>query len=180
VFYGVAPLCQQLPRQGQSIHPSGDFMKKLLSFGFAPLMGFILSACVAVAQSPAPASGITAKASKYSVAETIDRLEKIAKAKGITIFARVDHSGEAEKAGLKMRPTQLLIMGNPKAGTPVMVAAPTAAIDLPLKALAWEDANGKVWLGYNNGDYLKQRHNIPDDLVKNVGAIAGLVDAALE
>jgi uncharacterized protein (DUF302 family) len=152
-------------------------MKKLSTVFLLPLLGLALSASVAMSQ--APASGITAKPSKYSVAETIDRLEKIAKAKGITIFARVDHAGEAEK-GLKMRPTQLLIMGNPKAGTPVMVAAPSAAIDLPLKALAWEDASGKVWLGFNSGDYLKQRHGIPEDLVKNVGAIAGLVDAALE
>jgi uncharacterized protein (DUF302 family) len=153
-------------------------MKKIFSVFLLPLL--CLSAAIVSAQAPAASSGITAKPSKYSVAETIDRLEKIAKAKGITIFARVDHSGEAEKAGLKMRPTQLLIMGNPKAGTPVMIAAPSVAIDLPLKALAWEDASGKVWLGFNSGDYLKQRHNIPDDLVKNVGAIAGLVDAALE
>ena len=153
-------------------------MKKLSTIFLAPLFSLALSTSVVMAQ--APASGITAKPSKYSVADTIDRLEKIAKAKGITIFARVDHAGEAEKAGLKMRPTQLLIMGNPKAGTPVMIAAPTAAIDLPLKALAWEDASGKVWLGFNSGEYLKQRHGIPDDLVKNVGAIAGLVDAALE
>jgi uncharacterized protein (DUF302 family) len=126
------------------------------------------------------ASGMVAKPSKYSVAETIDRLEKVVKARGVTVFARIDHAGEAEKAGLKMRPTQLLILGNPKAGTPVMNAAPSVAIDLPLKALAWEDASGKVWLGYNSADYLKQRHSIPDDLTKNVGAIAGLVDAALE
>lgn len=155
-------------------------MKKLSTVFLLPLLGLALTASVAMAQAPAPASGLTAKPSKYSVADTIDRLEKIAKAKGITIFARVDHAGEADKAGLKMRPTQLLIMGNPKAGTPVMIAAPSAAIDLPLKALAWEDANGKVWLGFNSGEYLKQRHGIPDDLVKNVGAIAGLVDAALE
>lgn len=155
-------------------------MKKIFSIFLLPLL--FLSSAVAIAQSsaPAPASGITAKPSKYSVAETMDRLEKIAKAKGITIFARIDHASEADKAQLKMRPTQLLIMGNPKAGTPVMIAAPSSAIDLPLKALAWEDANGKVWLGFNSGEYLKQRHGIPDDLVKNVGAIAGLVDAALE
>jgi uncharacterized protein (DUF302 family) len=118
--------------------------------------------------------------SKYSVPETMDRLEKIAKSKGLTIFARIDHSGEAEKAGLKMRPTQLLILGNPKAGTPLMNASPSIAIDLPLKALAWQDADGKVWLGYNNPDFLKQRHNLPDDMVKVLGAIGGLVDAAVE
>lgn len=153
-------------------------MKKILNIFLLLLL--CASVTAAMAQAPAPSSGITAKPSKYSVAETMDRLEKIAKAKGITIFARIDHSNEAEKAGLKMRPTQLLLLGNPKAGTPVMIAAPSTAIDLPLKALAWEDASGKVWLGFNSGEYLKQRHGIPDDLVKNVGAIAGLVDAALE
>ncbi len=148
-------------------------MKKL----FALLMFPLALACTsAFAQT----NGLVAKPSKYSVTDTMDRLEKIVKAKGVTVFARIDHAGEAEKAGMKMRPTQLLIIGNPKAGTPVMNASPSAAIDLPLKALAWEDASGKVWLGYNSADYLKQRHNIPDELVKNVGAIAGLVDAALE
>jgi uncharacterized protein (DUF302 family) len=148
-------------------------MKKLFAVLAVPALLF---AAVAQAQT----NGLVAKPSKYSVAETIDRLEKVVKSKGVTVFARIDHAGEAEKAGLKMRPTQLLILGNPKAGTPVMNAAQSAAIDLPLKALAWEDDKGKVWLGYNSAEYLKQRHNIPDDLVKNVGAIAGLVDAALE
>lgn len=90
--------------------------------------------------------GFISKPSQHSVSETIQRLGAIPKTKGIAIFALVNHSGEAEKAGLKMRPTQLLIFGNPKAGTPLMVAAPSTAIDLPLKALAWEDAEGKVWL----------------------------------
>jgi uncharacterized protein (DUF302 family) len=137
-------------------------------------------AFVCASASAQSGNGIVAKPSKYSVAETIDRLEKVVKAKGVTVFARIDHAAEAEKVGMKLRPTQLLILGNPKAGTPVMAAAQSAAIDLPLKALAWEDANGKVWLGYNSAEYLKTRHSIPDDLVKNVGAIAGLVDAALE
>jgi uncharacterized protein (DUF302 family) len=131
----------------------------------------------AAATSP---NGITALPSRFSVAETIDRVEKTAKARGITVFARVDHSGEADKAGLKLRPTQLLILGNPKAGTPVMAASQSAAIDLPLKVLAWEDASGKVWVGFNSGAYLKERHQIPDDLVKNVAAIGGIVAAALE
>jgi uncharacterized protein (DUF302 family) len=90
----------------------------------------------------------------------------------------VDHSGEAEKAGLKMRPTQVILFGSPKAGTPVMVAAPTTAIDLPLKALVWEDAEGKVWLTYNSPDYLQRRHGIPEELVKNIaGAGAVLAEA---
>lgn len=125
-------------------------------------------------------SGIVSKPSKYSVPETLDRLERIAKAKGLTVFARIDHSGEAEKVGLKMRPTQLLIFGSPRAGTPVMVASPSAAIDLPLKALAWQDESGKVWLSYNSPEYLKQRHGIPDDLMKNLAAIAPLTDQAVE
>ena len=100
--------------------------------------------------------GIISKPSKYSVPETLHRLETILTAKGIKVFALVDHSGEAEKAGLKMPPTQLLIFGNPKGGTPVMLAAPTAAIDLPWKALAWQDANGQVWLSYNDAAYIQQ------------------------
>jgi uncharacterized protein (DUF302 family) len=114
--------------------------------------------------------------SAYSVAETILRLESVLKAKGIAIFCRVDHSGEAERAGLKMNPTQLLIFGSPKAGTPLMVASPTLAIDLPLKALVWEDAGGKVWVSFNAPEYLKQRHNIPDELVKNIAGIGPLLE----
>ena len=118
--------------------------------------------------------------SPYSVPETLRRLESLLQAHGLAIFARIDHSGEAEKAGLKMRPTQLLIFGSPKQGTPLMVASPTLAIDLPLKALAWEDASGKVWLSYNTPEYLKQRHNIPDDLLKNISGVGALLQKALE
>jgi len=101
-------------------------------------------------------------------------------AKNLTIFARVDHSGEAEKVGLTMRPTQLIIFGSPKAGTPLMVASPTLAIDLPLKALAWEDEDGKVWLSYNSPDYLQQRHEIPDVLVKSIAGVGALLEKAVE
>ena len=118
--------------------------------------------------------------SAYSVAETILRLESVLKAKGMAIFCRVDHSGEAERAGLKMNPTQLLIFGSPKAGTPLMVASPTLAIDLPLKALVWEDAGGKVWVSYNAPEYLKQRHNIPDELVKNIAGIGPLLESVVQ
>jgi uncharacterized protein (DUF302 family) len=118
--------------------------------------------------------------SPYSVPETLARLELILKERGVTVFARVDHSGEAEKAGLKMRPTQLLIFGSPKGGTPVMVAAPTAAIDLPLKALAWEDERGRVWLSYNTPEYLQQRHGIPADLLKNLAGASALIQKAVE
>ena len=117
--------------------------------------------------------------SPHTVPETLRRLESLLQAKGVNIFARVDHSGEAEKAGLKMRPTQLLIFGSPKAGTPLMVASPTLAIDLPLKALAWEDADGAVWLSYNTPEYLKQRHNIPDEFVKNIAVIRPLLEEAV-
>jgi uncharacterized protein (DUF302 family) len=119
--------------------------------------------------------GFISKLSPHSVPETIQRLSALLKSKGVAIFALIDHSGEAEKAGLKMRPTQLLIFGNPKGGTPLMLAAPSTAIDLPLKALVWEDADGKVWLSYNSPDYLQQRHGFPADLEKNIAAIEPLL-----
>jgi len=118
--------------------------------------------------------------SPYSVPESISRVESLLKEKGLTLFARVDHSGEAEKAGLKMRPTQLLIFGSPKAGTPLMVAAPSLAIDLPLKALVWEDAQGKVWVSFNAPEYLQQRHGVPADLVKNIAGVGALLEKAVE
>jgi len=123
--------------------------------------------------------GIISKASKYSVAETLDRVESVLRTKGMTVFARVDHSGEAEKVGLNMRPTQLLIFGNPKGGTPVMVAAPLAAIDLPLKALAWQDDDGKVWLSYNDPEYLKKRFGLTDEQIKTISGIGGLIELGL-
>jgi uncharacterized protein (DUF302 family) len=118
--------------------------------------------------------------SRYSVPETLSRLESMLKEKGLMEFARVDHSGEAAKAGLEMRPTQLLIFGSPKAGTPLMVAAPSLAIDLPLKALAWQDERGKVWLSYNSPEYLRQRHGIPADLLKNIAGVGALIQKAVE
>ena len=118
--------------------------------------------------------------SPYSVPDTLARLESILKERGLTIFARVDHSGEAEKAGLKIRPTQLLIFGSPKAGTPLMVATPSVAIDLPLKVLAWEDERGKVWLSYNAPEFLQQRHGFPADLLKNIAGGSALMQKAVE
>ena len=118
--------------------------------------------------------------SPYSVPETLARLESILKERGVAVFARMDHSGEAEKAGLRMRPTQLLIFGSPKGGTQVMIAAPSVAIDLPLKALAWEDERGKVWLSYNTPEYLQQRHGIPPDLLKNLAVANALIQKAVE
>ncbi len=125
-------------------------------------------------------NGIISKPSRYSVPETLDRLETVVRAKGLTVFARIDHSGEAEKVGLKMRPTQLLIFGNPKTGTALMNSSPSIAIDLPLKALAWEDQNGKVWLSYNSPDYLKQRHDLKEESMKNIAGVGVLIDEALK
>jgi uncharacterized protein (DUF302 family) len=123
--------------------------------------------------------GIITKPSKYSVPETLHRLETVLTAKGIKIFALIDHSGEAEKAGLKMPPTQLLVFGNPKGGTPVMLAAPTAAIDLPLKALAWQDANGQVWLSYNDPAYIQRRFGLSAEIMQPLAGIGALIEQAL-
>jgi uncharacterized protein (DUF302 family) len=123
---------------------------------------------------------VVTKPSKYSVTETIDRIEKAVTAKGMQIFARIDHGGEAKKVGLAMRPTELLIFGNPKGGTALMVAKPTAAIDLPMKALAWEGEDGKVWLTYNSPALLHQRHGVPTALTSKLDAIGTLLEAAAE
>ena len=124
-------------------------------------------------------NSIISQPSPYSVTETIDRLEAVLQAKSITIFARIDQQAEAEKVGLSLLPTQLLLFGNPKAGTPLMVAEPTIALDLPLKLLAWEADDGKVWLSYNDPNYLRQRFSLPDELVKNIAVIAPLVEQTL-
>lgn len=129
---------------------------------------------------PESKNGLVRIASPRSVPETLQRLEEILRSKGLTIFARIDHSGEAAKVGLEMRPTQVLLFGSPKAGTPVMVVAPSVAIDLPLKALVAEDDQGKVWITYNSPEYLEQRHGIPDDLVKNLAGAGALLHKAVE
>jgi len=126
------------------------------------------------------ASGTVDIASHHSVDVTVEKVRTILQAKGVTLFALVDHSAEAEKAGMKMRPTKLLIFGNPKAGTPVMVAAPSIAIDLPLKILVWEDEAGKVWISYNSADYLRGRHNVPAELMQNIAAAEGIAAKAAE
>src|SRR5580693_7573236 len=123
--------------------------------------------------------GIISKASKYSVPGTLDLVDALLQSNGIKIFVRVDHSGEAEKVGLKMPPTQLLIFGNPKGGTPVMLAAPTAAIDLPWKALAWQDANGQVWLSYNDAAYIQRRFGLSDDVMKPLVGLGAVIEQAL-
>jgi uncharacterized protein (DUF302 family) len=125
-------------------------------------------------------SGLVDLPGNHSVEETVEKLTGILKANGITLFALVDHSGEAEKAGIRMRPTKLFVFGNPKAGTPVMLASPSSAIDLPLKILVWEDANDKVWVTYNSPIYLQERHNIPPELLQSIAVIEPLAKKAAE
>jgi len=123
-------------------------------------------------------NGIVDLPSNHSVEQTVEKLKSILQAKGITLFALIDHSGEAEKVGLKMRPTRLLIFGSPKGGTPVMLAAPSIAIDLPLKILVWEDGQRKVWISYNSSIYLKERHGLPQDLLQNISGVETLAAKA--
>jgi uncharacterized protein (DUF302 family) len=125
-------------------------------------------------------NGLVQVPSHYSVAETMQRLEAAFAAKGLQVFAVVDHSGEAEKVGLKMRPTKVVIFGSPKAGTPLMVAAPSLAIDLPLKALVAEETEGKVSVTYNSPEYLKERHGVPEELIKNLAGAAVVIAKAVE
>jgi uncharacterized protein (DUF302 family) len=126
------------------------------------------------------ANGMVSRKSRHTVDETVERLEGLLAAKGVKVFALVDHSGEAAKAGMTMRPTKLVIFGNPAAGTPVMLAAPTIAIDLPLKILVWEDGDGQAWLSWNSAEYLGQRHGVPAELLKVLGAAEGLAQKAGE
>ncbi|HEX3472756.1 MAG TPA: DUF302 domain-containing protein [Silvibacterium sp.] len=125
-------------------------------------------------------NGIVEVASNHPVDETVEKLKGILQAKGITLFALVDHSGEAKKAGMTMCPTKLLIFGSPKAGTPLMLAAPSIAIDLPLKILVAEDDHGKVWISYNSPEHLQERHNVPKDLLQNIAVVAALAAKAGE
>jgi uncharacterized protein (DUF302 family)/uncharacterized membrane protein YidH (DUF202 family) len=127
-----------------------------------------------------PGNGIVTIPSRHSVDETTEKLQAILRAKGVKLFALVDHSGEAEKAGLQMPPTKLLIFGNPKAGTPLMLAAPSIAIDLPLKVLVWEDNQGKVWISFNSPAYLQARHSLPPDLLQNIAVVETLAMSAAE
>jgi uncharacterized protein (DUF302 family) len=127
---------------------------------------------------PSANKGIIDRQSSHSVDETVERLKGILHAKGVTLFAIVDHSGEAEKVGLKMRPTKLAIFGNPRGGTPLMLAAPSIAIDLPLKILVWEDGENQVWVSYNTAEYLGDRHGVPQELLANIAVVGNLAGAA--
>jgi len=130
--------------------------------------------------SPTANKGIIDKQSKHSVEETVNRLKNILQSKGVTLFALVDHSGEAAKVGMPMRPTKLLIFGSPKAGTPLMLAAPSIAIDLPLKILVWQDEQGKVWVSHNDPEYLRERHSLPQQLLANIAVVEALAVKAGE
>ena len=125
-------------------------------------------------------NGLVQLASHYSVDGTVKRLQAAFGEKGLQVFAVIDHAGEAEKVGLKMRPTKVLIFGSPKGGTPLMVAAPSLAIDLPLKALVAEDAAGKVWVTYNDQEYLKERHGVPEGLIQNLEGVGTVIAKAVE
>jgi uncharacterized protein (DUF302 family) len=120
------------------------------------------------------ANGIVNVPSSHSVSETVMRLETVLAEKGVKIFALIDHSGEAGLAGMTMRPTKLLIFGSPKAGTPLMLAAPTIAIDLPLKLLVWEDEPGNAWISFNSVEYLRDRHHLPQELTAAIAVVAAL------
>lgn len=130
--------------------------------------------------APARDNGIIDRSSNHSVDETVDKLKNVLQAKGVTLFAFVDHSGEAEKAGMKMPPAKLLIFGSPTAGTSLMLASPSVAIDLPLKILVWEDGGGRVWVSYNSPDYLKERHGLPQGLLANIAVVETLAAKAAE
>jgi uncharacterized protein (DUF302 family)/uncharacterized membrane protein YidH (DUF202 family) len=137
-------------------------------------------ASVSSKEALAVGKGIIEKSSNHSVDLTVEKLKNILQAKGVTLFALVDHSGEAEKVGMKMPPTKLLIFGSPKAGTPLMLATPSIAIDLPLKILVREDGQGKVWVSYNSSDYLKERHGLPQELLQNIAVVETLATKAGE
>ncbi|HXT77329.1 MAG TPA: DUF302 domain-containing protein [Candidatus Eisenbacteria bacterium] len=124
-------------------------------------------------------NGIETFASPRLFADSVAHFESLLAARGLTLFAKIDFAGDAKKAGMQMQPTMLLVFGNPKAGTPVMVAAPTTALDLPLKVLFSQDANGTVWLSYNTPEFLAERHRIPAELVKNIAGVRALVQAAV-
>lgn len=130
--------------------------------------------------SSIPENGILRKPSNHSVEETVARFQAILQAEGVKLFTIVDHSGEAANAGMKMPPTKLVIFGSPKAGTPLMLASPSAALDLPLKILIAEDAAGRVWISYNAPAYLQRRHNLPADLLPNIAVIDAVAAKAAE
>lgn len=129
---------------------------------------------------PHSVRGVVSKVSPYSVTETLERLEQMLHARGLTLFAHIDHSAGAREAGLSMQEAHVLIFGSPKAGTPLMVAAPLLALDLPLRALVWQDHDGHVWVSYNTTAYLAEHYDVPGDLVGNIAGIDALIDAVVQ
>ena len=125
-------------------------------------------------------NGITSLKSPYSVDESTRRIEALLRERGLTIFSVVDHSGEARRVGLEMRPTKLVLFGNPTAGTPVMVASPSTAIDLPLKALVAQDSSGSVWVSFNSPEYLQRRHGVPSAVIGKIAGAGALLQAAID
>jgi len=123
-------------------------------------------------------AGIVTRASNHSVDRTVQKIKELLQAKGVKLFALVDHSGEAAAAGLRMPPTKLLIFGSPKAGTPLMLASPSVAIDLPLKILVWEDGQGQVQISWNSPAWVQSRHNLPPELVPNIAVVEALAATA--
>ena len=130
--------------------------------------------------APSQGNGMISVASNNPVEQTVENLKKTLAAKGVALFALIDHSGEAEKAGLHMRPTKLLIFGNPRGGTPLMLASPSIAIDLPLKILVWEDEAGKAWPSYNTAAYLQRRHQLPPAFLPVLDSVEILAAKAAE
>ena len=124
--------------------------------------------------------GMVHRSSPHSVPETLQRLESTLAKRGIPVLARIDHSGAAAAVGLQMKPTELVIFGNAKVGTPLMLSAPTVALDLPLKALVWEDAEGKVWVSTNTPEYLQERHGFAAELKANIAGIRMIVDEVIQ
>jgi len=124
--------------------------------------------------------GLARVESKHSVDETVARLQELLRSKNVKVFTVIDHSGEAAEVGMEMHPTKVVIFGSPKGGTPLMLAAPTVAIDLPLKALVAEDDAGKVWITWNEAAYLRARHGFPEELLGNIEPVSGLLRKAAE
>jgi len=188
-----AQLVRKLDR-GEVTRPYPSIPAVAMAF-FLALVGLAMVIYVISVRSAAPShpvngqeismtltrnNGIVDLPSSHSVDQTVEKLQAILQSKGVTVFALVDHSAEAAKAGMTMRPTKLLIFGSPKAGTPLMIAAPSIAIDLPLKVLVWEDAHGRVWVSYNSPEYLQQRHGVPPELMQNIAIVGSLAAKAGE
>jgi uncharacterized protein (DUF302 family) len=145
------------------------------------LRSLIVLALVTFGSLAAAADGLVVVKSPYSAKDTMNRLDEIVKKRGLNIFARIDHAAGAAKIGKVLRPTEILIFGNPQGGTPLMECAQSAGIDLPLKALVWEDATSQVWLGYNDPAFLARRHGVAQcPVVENLRkALAGIVEATV-